>query len=358
MHCLLLLAGLLAGAPEAGAQGPGLFRRGGKGSEVREEILDKRFGRSKVAKLLQQGTEHPGCRQLLAGLLTALGEIGPTLHRYDANFALDPTLQTVVATQLSTAEYPAMATLVAMVRRVLIDGAMPRPWLETAEELAEAGAPIDLAKLRYLADGVTLVDNNAFSIELLRQRYILDVLAANAAVRRSVMGPFRDTYLDRDVLWSGLTVVEAGVQTQSRRPPPRSGAAAAEALPPARSDFVVALEYVPPDYAPPQVNLVGGGPPPAPLPGHGPIRVYAKLHPRQYVDLERAFRGRRMLLKGKLWELNQSLSEVEVRDGLIFEERTFGEGLVLAQPEVVATCPAAVNDLAGLAPNQPGGFGR
>lgn len=344
---LPLFLALLAGLP-ALAQKDDLFGSG-KFPNFQEEVPDKRFARSKVARLLNEGTDHPGCRQLVGGLLTALAEIGPTLHKRDENFVLDPQLQEAVQTQLSTPAFPALAYLVSMVRRVMIDKALPDAWLQTAKSTYPSAKTIDLAKLQHLADGLALIDSNAFTLPLLRYRYRTDVLSANTAVRTSVMGPFRDAFLDRDVAWGGLTVLDAGLNA----PKPKAAKKGARRPEPSPSgiETVAILEWLPPDAARNEVNLLGGARAP-----NESIRVIAKLAPRQYVDLERVFKGRRVLVKGKFWEVNQTLTEVEVRDALIFEDRDWSGGAGLADPAAVATCPAAVNDLVGLSPQQPGGF--
>jgi hypothetical protein len=53
--------------------------------------------------------------------------------------------------------------------------------------------------------------------------------------------------------------------------------------------------------------------------------------------------------------MNRDVTEVEVRDAVLFEDRDW-YGAVLADPNVIATCPAAINELTGIAPTQPGGF--
>ena len=45
------------------------------------------------------------------------------------------------------------------------------------------------------------------------------------------------------------------------------------------------------------------------------------------------------------------------RDALIFEDRDFSRGVYLGDPNAVAACPLAINELTGVAPVQPGGFG-
>ena len=47
---------------------------------------------------------------------------------------------------------------------------------------------------------------------------------------------------------------------------------------------------------------------------------------------------------------------LEVRDGLIFDDRDWSSGVLLGRPQDVATCAVAINELTGTAPQQPGGF--
>jgi hypothetical protein len=65
-----------------------------------------------------------------------------------------------------------------------------------------------------------------------------------------------------------------------------------------------------------------------------------------------------VLVRGRLWNINKAGSEVEVRDAYLFDDPDTSQGVFLADPQATALCPAAVNDLAGLAPQQPGGFGQ
>ena len=75
-----------------------------------------------------------------------------------------------------------------------------------------------------------------------------------------------------------------------------------------------------------------------------------------FLNLERLPRGRRLIVKGNLWEMNQTITEVEVRGALLLEDRDFSQGVALGNPDVIAECSLAVNELTGVAPVQPGGF--
>jgi hypothetical protein len=87
-----------------------------------------------------------------------------------------------------------------------------------------------------------------------------------------------------------------------------------------------------------------------------PITIYVRLQSKQYADIEKFFRGQRVMLKGRFWEMNKQVTELEVRDGVLFNDMDWSQGVVLANPAEIAACPAAINELTGLAPDQPGGF--
>ncbi len=273
--------------------------------------------------------------------MIALGELAPSLHKRDENFFLDPVLVDAVNSQLSTPRFPAMAYLVSMVRRVMLDKRLPDAWLETAKQLNTAVKIIDLARLKQLNDGVVLVDSAYFQIPTLKARYFVEVAAANSAVTDDVARSFHDTYVDRQIAWAGVTFLDAGLNTPKGKKPSPSEMA----------DIVAILEYVPPDPRKTVLDLTGKNfvkPP--------PIRVVAHLAPKQYFDLEKAFKGQRMLVKGEFHEMDRSMTTVEITKAMLFDDRDWGAGAVLGRPEDVDQCPLATNDLTGLNPNQPGGF--
>ncbi|HEY8206775.1 MAG TPA: hypothetical protein VIG99_04790, partial [Myxococcaceae bacterium] len=102
--------------------GAGVFGSG-KPPLFREQELDRRFKFSKTNKMLVSGkAEGMPCLQLTGALFVALGEIAPYLHKKDEKFYLDPTLGQSFAMQMDSQQYPGSVYLLAMVRRVLIDG--------------------------------------------------------------------------------------------------------------------------------------------------------------------------------------------------------------------------------------------
>lgn len=338
---LLLLCGLAASPAFAQKD---FFFGSGVAPVFKEQEIDKRFRKSRLGKALEQGTlpEHPGCVQLVGGLLTVLAEIGPTIHKKDENFTLDPTLIDAVNLQLSTPAFPAMSYVVAMVRRVRIDGRLPDAWLATAQATNPTVKIIDVGKLKFLNETYAPIDSFLFSIPAIKGRYVEEVVQANSAVTSDVAATFRDTYLDRDVAWGGVTLVDAGAKKAQKK----KGKKAA----PSMEELIAILQWLPPDPA--QKELVFTHK----LEKPPPIQVFARLAPKQYVDLERIPRGKRMLVKGRFWEMNRTVDELEVRDALLFEDRDWSRGVLLADPNAVAQCPLAVNDLTGVAPQQPGGF--
>lgn len=346
MRSTFTLLVLLAAQP-ALAQKDELFGTG-KAPNYREETLDRRFLKSKLAQMLASGTDEPGCVQLLGGLFVALGELAPMLHKRDENFTLPSGLQESVQAQLTTPEFPALAYLVAMVRKVMIDRRLPDEWLATAEGINKKVRIIDLAKLRMLNEQILLADSAYFSIPVLRERYQLEVLGANSAVTTDVVSNFRDTYLDRDIVWGGATLLDIGVnQPKGKNKKKRYSQAEAEEL-------VAVLQWTPHDpNKASSINLLTG----APKKPVDTLLIYVRLQAKQYSDIEKLRRGQRVLIKGRFWEMNAALTEIEVREGLVFDERDWTEA-VLGRPEDVSTCKGAINELTGTAPAQPGGFGH
>lgn len=335
-------------ASPALAQKDALFGSG-KPVVTREEDLDRRFAKTKLARGLGNGTEDEHCAQLLLAMLTVLAEAGPTLHARDESFTVDPGLLAALESQVSSGRFPAAAYVAAMVRRVLIDRKLPDEWFAVAEALkARAAAEgradaLDLGKLRFLNEGLRPIDSMYFTLPLLRERYELEVKRANSAVVDDVAREFRDAYLDREVAWGGLTFLDAGVAKKDKS---RKKRLAKDEDP----DTVIAiLEWDPPQ--PNQHQLMVYATPKVP-----PVMVYAKLAPQQFLDITRLPRGSRMLVRGRFWEMNRSVTEVEVRNALLFKDPIWPRGFMLANPEAVNRCPYSVNDLTGTAPRQPGGF--
>jgi hypothetical protein len=336
---------VLALAAPALAQKEEIF---GDGSppRYREETMDKRFKKSRIAKLLDAGTTDPGCVQLLGGLFIALAEIAPVLHKRDDNFTLAPELQDAVQTQLTTPGFPATAYLISMVRKIMIDGRLSDEWLATATALNKTVKIIDLAKLKMINEQITPVDSAYLTILKLRERYQVEALNANSAVTTDVVASFRDTYLDRPVAWGGATLLDIGINQPKGKKGKKKLYLRAQA-----EELVAVLQYIPPDPRMNQLNLLAQAPVKV-----DPVLIYVRLQAKQYADVEKFHRGQRVLVKGHFWEMSKNALELEVRDGVLFEDRDWSGGVLIGRPEDVGTCPAAINELTGTAPQQPGGF--
>lgn len=339
-HALLIL---LVALPSF-AQKEEIFGTG-KPPNFREEKMDSKFVKSKFSKMLVTGTEDPGCVQLLGGLFVALAEIAPVIHKRDENFTLPPELQEAVQTQLSTPGFPAVAYLVAMVRKIMIEKRLPDEWLATAVTLNKRVKLIDLAKLKMINEQINPADSAYFTIPMLRERYAEEALNANSAVTTDVIAAFHDTYVDRDIAWGGATLLDIGInQPKGKNKKKRYRDAAAEEL-------VAVLQWIPQDPRMNQVNLLAQAPVKV-----DPVLIYVRLASKQYADIEKFHRGQRVLIKGRFWEMNKSATELEIREGLIFSDRDWSSGVLLGRPQDVATCPVAINELTGTAAQQPGGF--
>jgi hypothetical protein len=193
---------------------------------------------------------------------------------------------------------------------------------------------------------ITLVDSADLTILKLRERYNVEALNANSAVTTDVVASFRDTYLDRPVAWGGATLLDIGINQPKGKKGKKKLYLRASA-----EELVAVLSYVPPDPRMNQVNLLAQAPIKV-----DPIIIYVKLQPKQYADVEKFHRGQRVMVKGHFWEMTKDALQLEVRDGLLFDDRDWSGGVLLGRPEDVATCPAAINELTGTAPQQPGGF--
>ncbi len=326
------------------AQKEVFFRPGNEQLIFKEQDVDRRFKKSKLGKALYSGTEDPNCLQLIGGLFAVLAEAGPYFHRRDENFMIDPVLLEAVQTQLSTQSFPAASYLLAMVRRVLIDKKVPDEWLALAAAINPQVQIIDVGKLKMMNEGIRQVDSFLFTLPSLRDRYIVEVVAANSAVTSDVASSFRDAYIDRDVAWGGAVLVDAGLNKKKK-------VKGKKLDPTAMEEIIAVLEWIPPDPNDREINFFRK---PAEKPV--PIRIFAHLRPKQYLDIERLPRGKRLIVKGRFWEMNLTVTEVEIKDALLFEDRDFSRGVWLGNSNAVAQCPLAINELTGVAPSQPGGF--
>lgn len=326
---------------------PDVFFGSGQAPTYVEHDIDRRFAKSKINRGLTNGTQDQNCTQLLGGLFTLLAEAAPTFHKRDENFYLDPVLVHALNAQLTNPRFPGSAYLATMVRRVMITGKLPPGWLATANALNRTVGIIDMAKLQFIADGLKPLDSFLFTLPALQQRYELEVLRANTAARSTAVLSFRDAYLDREVAWGSLYLVDIGPPKKAR------GKKKKKALPEETKYLVATLQYEPPQQNPESVSATLFGS----VKKEKPTRIVARLAPEQFVDIHRIPKGKRLLVRGRFWDMSDDLKRLELRDALLFEDRDWSQGALLARPEAVAMCPLAINDLAGTAPVQPGGFG-
>lgn len=348
---LLALALCLLSFPAA-AQPEVFFGSGNDVPNLKEEDFDRRFLRSGVYQALTRGTNDPHCAQLLGGLLTLLGETAPLLHKRDENFHLDPLLVQALGTQLSTPRFQANVYLVAMVRRVLIDRKLPASWFQTAAGLGPVVLTIDVGKLRFLSEGLQPIDSFFLTLPALRERYEIEVRRANATAARSAEKMFRESYLDRQVAFGGLELIDLNVeQPKKKKTKKRKGQPVVEEEPEAPT-AVARLVWYP--TAPDEGELNPFGTPTK----RPTVNITARLAPQQYLDLSRIPKGTQLMVRGRFWGFKKAVDEVELRDALIFQDRNWSQGNVLADPNAVARCPFAINDLMGAAPAQSGAFSQ
>ncbi|PTL78350.1 hypothetical protein [Vitiosangium sp. GDMCC 1.1324] len=347
---LLALALSLVSLPAA-AQPEVFFGSGNDVPNIREEDFDRRFLKTGFQQALVRGTKDPNCAQLLAGMLTLLGETAPLLHKRDENFYLDPLLVQALGTQLSTPRFQANVYLVAMVRRVLIDRKMPPDWFQTAAALGPMALTIDVGKLRFISEGLQPIDSFFLTLPALRDRYEIEVRRANSTAASSAEKVFRENYLDRQVAFGGLDLIDLRVeQPKKKKSKKRKNEPVEEEI--EEPTAVARLVWYPPDPNAEELNIFG-----TPK-KRAVVNISARLAPQQYLDLSRIPKGTRLMVRGRFWGFKKGLEELELRDGLIFQDRDWSQGNMLADPNAVARCPLAVNDLMGAAPEQSGAFGQ
>jgi len=344
---LLALVLCLASLPAA-AQPEVFFGPGNDVPNIKEEDFDRRFLKTGLYRALTQGTHDPNCAVLLGGLLTLLGETAPLLHKRDENFYLDPLLVEALNTQLSTPRFQANAVLVAMVRRVLIDRKLPEPWFQTATALGPVVLTIDVGKLRFLSEGLQPIDSFLVTLPVLRERYEIEVRRANATAAADADKRFRENYLDRQVAFGNVELIDVAIEKPKKKPKKRKG----EPVEEEPLTAVARIVWLPPDPNAGQLNVFGT-PTKRPL-----VNITARLAPQQYLDLSRIPKGTRLMVRGRFWGFKKAVQDVELRDALIFQDRDWTQGSTLVDPNAVARCPLAVNDLTGAAPQQPGAFGQ
>ncbi|MCE9673933.1 hypothetical protein LY474_39675 [Myxococcus stipitatus] len=338
--CLSLLSLPAAAQPE-------VFFGTGEAPVFRDTDLDRRFTRTRMFRALDQGTDDAGCAQVVGALLTMLGEVGPFFHRRDENFMLDPALAQALNTQLVTPQFQGNSVFVAMVRRVLIDRKLRAEWLATAEALLPHYPAIDIPRLKFLSEGVQPVDSFLLTIPVLRERYKEEVLRVNSVAQSTAEALFRDNYLDHDVAFGGLELIDVKLE-QPKKKRLKKG----EEPEPAK--MMARLAWTEPEAGPTTSYEFRFGKPRK----RERVEVTAQLLDKQYTDLNKLLKGSRVLIRGRFWEYKKGLATIELREGLIFQERDWSKITTYVEPMALANCPLAVNDLSGIAPVQPGAFGK
>ncbi|WP_338866885.1 hypothetical protein [Myxococcus stipitatus] len=341
---LALALGLLAGP--AMAQ-PEFFFGTGEAPVFREESVDKRFLRTRLYQALDQGTADANCAQVVGAFLTLLGEVGTQFHKRDENFMLDPALVQALGTQLVTERFPGNSYFVAMVRRVLIDKKLRPEWLQTAESLLPYYPAIGVDRLRFLADGVKPVDSFLLTLPVLRERYAEEVTRVNSVAVSTAEALFRDNYLDHELAFSGMELVDVKLEK-----PKKKRLKKGEEPEPER--MVARLTWIEPELESTSMYEFKFGKPRK----RERVEIVATLQDKQYADLNKLLKGSRVLVRGRFWEYKKGLSTVEIRDALLFPERDWARIGTLVEPMALASCPLAINDLTGIAPIQPGAFGK
>jgi hypothetical protein len=156
--------------------------------------------------------------------------------------------------------------------------------------------------------------------------------------------------VDRDVAWGNLILADIHKWEPPPPPPPKKGRGKTPPPPPATQDDEVEKPY----YVATLIVPVPP-PPPSPLPEPvkpSPLRISVRLDPEQYVDVRKAVVLHRYLVRGRLWGFKPGgdrpdapTMTIELRDGLLFEDRDWSGYLGFASREDVARCELCVNDL-------------
>lgn len=325
---------------------PELFFGNGQAPVFREEDMDKRFTKTRLYQALRQGTQDANCAQLVGAMFTLLGETGALFHKRDENFMLEPALVQALSTQLVSQRFPGNAFFVAMVRRVLIEQKLPQEWLITAQALSPYYPAIDLGKLRFLSEGVKPLDSFLLTLPVLRERYKEEVERATSVAASTAEALFRDNYLDHELAFSGLEVVDVKLEKPKKKRLKKGEE-------PEKPYYVARLVWVEPEPPSTTNYEFQFGKPKKRM----KVDITAKLAEKQYVDLNKLLRGTKVLMRGRFWEYKKAVTAIEMREALVFPERDWTQIATLVDPGALDACPLAVNDLTGIAPLQPGAFG-
>ncbi len=314
----------------------------------RAEAHDQRFRRTRLSQALRSGEVGPECVQLVGGMLTAVAETGMQFHKRDETLFLPQALSQAVDTQLSGPNFNGRAYYLSLVREVLIGGRVPASWLKVAQAIAPSYPALDLGKLSFLSSKrIEPIDSFHFTLQTLRNQHELEVKRATSVNASSAFANFKDDYTDRTVAWGDLVLTDLKLEKpkgkggfESYEPPAQIAILRVNAPPKQSDDFTAMMPFA----GKKKKEKV--------------LEITARLTEDQYIPLDRLPKGTRVMVRGRVWDFDKDVTKVQLRDARIFLDPDWNRGATLALPGAIEGCPLAVNDLTGLANQQPSGFGH
>jgi hypothetical protein len=326
MKLAFVMAALLQAEP-----GVGNFELFNPGAPpvFKEETDDRRFEKTAFFRALSEGPPSAPCARVLGSYFAALANAAPYFHKRDADFYVDQRLMQVLTSTAGGPMFPAPTYLTFMIRQVLIERSLPQAWFNTAKMLvARTGAPIDLARLAFIADGVHRLDSFYFSLPALIDRYKKEVALAPSAGQPTARQEFHDRYVDREVAWGGLTLIDVQRVEPEKSPPaaevPTFIAHLALTFPLSQRDKMMGRKAV------------------------DPLRITARLREKQYIDVTRVEVSRKFLIRGRLWSFDNLLQGIELNEAILFEETNWNTWNGTSSLADVASCPLCINELANI----------
>lgn len=344
-HALALLAPLLL-ADVALAQKEVIFGASKKAPVYRAEAHDQHFRRTKFSQALRKGEIPPECVQVVGGMLTLVAETGMQFHKRDENLFLPQPLSDALDTQLSGPKFSGRTYFLSLVREVLIGRRIPGTWVKVAQAIQPSYPALDLGKISYLSKRLEPIDSFHFSLPTLQKQYELEVKRATSVNAESAFANFKDDYTDRVVAWGELVLKDLKME----KPAGKGGFESYE--PPSQ---IAILNVITPE---PQGGFIAQMPFAKKKKKAPVLEITARLAEDQYVPLDRLPKGTRVMVRGRVWDFNEGITKVELRDARIFLDPNWNLGATLALAGAVDGCPFAINDLPGLTAKQPSGFGH
>ncbi|MBI5548941.1 MAG: hypothetical protein HY901_34090 [Deltaproteobacteria bacterium] len=348
----LAASALLLSSTPARAQDDEAFAK--KPFVWRLDEKDQRLPNTKLMKAMDTGFKNVHCARVAASLLAAFAEAAPFFHKKDNRFALFK----VFTDPITTEKFPADDYLIHMLHRAMHEGKAPEAWLKAAKELkAKHKAPIDLARLAFAVDGPTLIDSIDFALPVFLQRFQTEVLLAPTVAQASALDRFSDRYLDRDLAWGGLILADI-----FKEEPPKPKKGEKPAPPPDEDDEDAGPHHyatmLVPQVTPAQHPLFQTAVP-------EPMRVVVRLAKEQYIDVKKVVLARTYLVHGRFYGFKAGTGQkdeppmvIDIRDGLLFEERDWSNYGGFADANDVAACELAINDLSPLGLKDRQGIGE